>query len=262
MADTKDLPIIQGKTFPLVLRWETEPIIYKAITAIQQSAPARLTVTGHGFPDGWRCAITNVKGMTEINAEANNLRDKDYNPITVVDANTVEINKINAAGFKAHVANSGILQGNTPVDLTGYTARLSICDRTAKWSESTAHIWNASTDYEVGAYVVLANGSTVLVCTTAGTSGGTRPTAAGSDGTVIWMVSGDFVGPKELTRFVSPTDIVLNTALHTITLTISATDTAAFAWKKGVYDLELVSASGVVTALLTGSVTVTKEVTT
>lgn len=196
MADTKDLSLVQGKTFSLALRWETEPILYRTITAIQQSAPARLTVTGHGFPDGWRCAVTNVKGMTDINAEANSLRDKDYNPITVIDANTVEINAINAAGFKAYTSG-GVLQGNTPVDLTGYTARMDIKDK-------------------IG-------------------------------GTVLYSVT---------------PDIVLNTTLHTITLTISATDTAAFTWKKGVYDLELVSASGVVTALLTGAAYVTKEVTT
>ena len=94
MADTKDLSLVQGKTFSLVLRWETEPIVYKTITAIQQSAPARLTVAGHGIPDGWRCAVTNVKGMTEINAEANALRDTDYNPITVVDPNTIEIEQL------------------------------------------------------------------------------------------------------------------------------------------------------------------------
>lgn len=198
MADTKDLSLVQGKTFSLVLRWETEPIVYKTITAIQQSAPARLTVAGHGIPDGWRCAVTNVKGMTEINAEANALRDTDYNPITVVDPNTIEINAINAAGFKAYTSG-GVIQFNTPVDLTGYTARMQIKAK---------------------------------------------------------------VGGTVLKSLVSPTDITLNTAASTITLTISATDTAAFAWKSGVYDLELVSAAGVVTALLTGKVTVAKEVTT
>ena len=128
MADTKDLPLVQGKTFNLVLRWETEPVIYRPITAIQQTAPVRLTVTGHGAPDGWRCGVTNVKGMTEINAEANALREKDYNAVTVIDANTLEINSINAAGFKPYVSG-GILQFNTPVDLSGYVARMKIKDK-------------------------------------------------------------------------------------------------------------------------------------
>jgi hypothetical protein len=50
--------------------------------------------------------------------------------------------------------------------------------------------------------------------------------------------------------------------LKTIALLIDATASAAFTFKNGVYDLELVSGSGIVTALLAGSVTVTQEVTT
>lgn len=122
---TQDLYLQQGKTQPLVLRCETVPIVYKTISAIQQTAPVRMTVTSHGIIDGWRAAVTNVKGMTEINSEANNLKDKDYHAVTVVDANTVEINDINAAGFKAYTSG-GILQFNTPMDLAGYDARLEI----------------------------------------------------------------------------------------------------------------------------------------
>lgn len=197
MADTKDLQITQGKTFSLVLRWETEPIQYKKITAITQDAPVRLTVTAHGIPNGWRCAVTNVKGMAEINAEANNLKDKDFNPVTVIDPNTIEINAINAAGFRPYVSG-GILQFNTPVNMTGYTARLSIKDKV---------------------------GGTLLKSLTTENAG-----------------------------------ITLDVAACTITITISATDTAQFDWKKAVYELEMVSPSDVVTALLFGGATVSKEV--
>lgn len=199
MADTKDLVIQQGKTFALVLRWETEPTVYRPVTAIQQTAPVRLTVPSHGAPEGWRCAITNVKGMTEINGEANNLKDKDYKSVTVVDASTLEINEINAAGFKAYVSG-GVLQYNTPVALTGYTARLAIKDKV---------------------------GGTLLLSLTTENGG-----------------------------------ITLNAITSTITLSISATATAALAWKSGVYELEVVSSSGVVTALMTGKIIVSKEVTT
>jgi len=204
MADTKDLPIVQGKTFALVLRWETEPVIYRPITAIQQTAPVRLTVAAHGAPDGWRCAVSNVKGMTEINAEANSLREKDFNHVTVIDANTLEINSINAAGFKPYVSG-GILQYNTPVDLTGYVARMKVKDKV---------------------------GGIVLASTEAGDA------------------------PLDILS------IALDTAKSTITLTISATATAALTWTRGVYELEMVSSTGVVTAILSGKVTVAKEVTT
>ena len=57
-------------------------------------------------------------------------------------------------------------------------------------------------------------------------------------------------------------DIVLGGAAGTIVATISATATAALASSfSGVWDIELVSGSGVVTRLLEGAVTVSPEVT-
>ena len=66
-----------------------------------------------------------------------------------------------------------------------------------------------------------------------------------------------------LASLVSPTDIVLDNTNHTITVTISATATAAYTFSEGVYDLELVSgdATPVVTKLLSGNVHVADEVT-
>ena len=118
MAESNDLTILKGRTFTLVLRWETAPIVYKAITAIEQSAPARLTVPGHGCVDGWRAAVTGVKEV----------RSADYQTVTIVDANTIEFNELDASGFKAYVSG-GFLQYLTPVDLTGYTGRMKIKDK-------------------------------------------------------------------------------------------------------------------------------------
>lgn len=56
-------------------------------------------------------------------------------------------------------------------------------------------------------------------------------------------------------------NITLGGTAGTITLTISATDTAAIAAGRYVYDLELVSAGGIVTRLLQGVVTVSANVT-
>lgn len=63
----------------------------------------------------------------------------------------------------------------------------------------------------------------------------------------------------------APLDVIVTTidnVAKTITISISATDTAAFTWRRGSYDFEMVSGGGEVTALLTGSVSVTPEVTT
>ena len=55
--------------------------------------------------------------------------------------------------------------------------------------------------------------------------------------------------------------IALGGSAGTITLSISATDTAALTAGRYVYDLELVSAGGIVTRLLQGVVTVSANVT-
>lgn len=55
--------------------------------------------------------------------------------------------------------------------------------------------------------------------------------------------------------------LLIDPLLGKTTLGLSATETAALAWRKGKYDLELVSPAGVVTRLLYGVITVSPEVT-
>jgi hypothetical protein len=55
--------------------------------------------------------------------------------------------------------------------------------------------------------------------------------------------------------------ITLGGAAGTIALLISATDTAAFTFDSAVYDLEIISAGGVVTEVMSGTVTLGDEVT-
>jgi hypothetical protein len=199
MALKKDLAVRQGSTFVQLVRWETDVLTYKTISAVGLTAPVTITATGHGVPNGWRVAITGAKGPTQINAASVPPKASDYVEATVVDANTLTINTINAVGLKAYTGN-GVLQYYTPHDLSGYTARLTVKDK--------------------------LGGVELLSLTTE--NGG---------------ISVDNVGKL-------------------ITITVTATASAALAWVKGVYDLELVSPTGVVTALMYGTVTVTKEVTT
>ena len=80
--------------------------------------------------------------------------------------------------------------------------------------------------------------------------------------TARMMIRATAESTTTLASLVSPTDIVLDDTAHTITITISATATAAYTFTVGVYDLELVvTATGVVTKLLSGNVTVVSEVT-
>ena len=113
------LEIVQGDTWEPVFRWYNKDLkVYKSITAVPQTAPVHLTVTGHGVPDGWTVLVDNVLGMKELN-------DVGETPATLVDANTIELNAVNAAGFKAYTSG-GTIEYFSPWDLTDYTARMDV----------------------------------------------------------------------------------------------------------------------------------------
>lgn len=197
----KDLVIQRGKTFEYPVRWAVDPIVYKPITGITNAAPAVITCTSHGAPDGWEVAVVSVKGMTQINCLKFDKKGHALNThkATVASLSTIELNDVNASDFGAYTSG-GYIQYDTPADLTGFAARMSIKDK--------------------------VGGTELLSLTT---------------------VNGK---------------IVLDAVARTITLILTATETAALLFPKGVYDLELVSPTGFVTAVLSGAVTVSKEVTT
>jgi hypothetical protein len=128
MTKKLNLVIRQGETFTRVIRWETPPYVYKAITAITQAAPVQITAVGHGLKSGWRAAVVSVRGMKEINAEHSPPRDSEFHQVTVVDVDNVTLNDVNSSDFSAYTSG-GYLQYYTPVNLTGYTARMTIKDR-------------------------------------------------------------------------------------------------------------------------------------
>ncbi len=128
MATTKKMNILRGKTYLLPIRFEVEPVISKPITAISTASGfPRLTVPGHGAPNGWSGYVIGVDSPRQINAGFP-VRDCDFRKMTVIDANTIEFNELDASGFKAYVSG-GFLQYRTPVDLTGYTGRMKIKDK-------------------------------------------------------------------------------------------------------------------------------------
>ena len=73
----------------------------------------------------------------------------------------------------------------------------------------------------------------------------------------------DYVGGTALLELTTENGgIAIDNAAKTITLTISAEDTEAIDWTSGVYDLEMISDTDEVTAILTGRVSVSQEITT
>lgn len=127
MTIYKDFELRHGETFQHMVRWESLPFVYRAITAIAKQAPARITAPSHDFVDGWRVAVVSVVGMKQINAENNPPRPHDFHPVTVIDADTVELNDVNASEFSAYITG-GYLMAYSPVDIDGYTARMSVRD--------------------------------------------------------------------------------------------------------------------------------------
>jgi hypothetical protein len=191
-----DLTTAQGSTFEQTAFWETPPLVYKAITDITLSGPVRVQAPGHGLLNGYRAAVIEVEGTTELNATHTPFLDEEYHAVTVLDADNIEFNDLPAIDF-TNYRTGGFLVYNTPKALAGFTARMTIKDKV---------------------------GGTVLLALT------------------------------------SPSAIAIGTS--SVVITVTATQTAALAVGRWVYDLELVSAGGVVTKLLTGLFKVTPEVTT
>lgn len=117
-----------NESFSRVIRWGAKPIVYAPITGIAQAAPVVFTAVGHGLVDGWRAAPVSVVGMKQINAKDSPPSDDDYHQVTVIDVDHVSMNDIDASLFSAYTSG-GYLRYLTPMDLTGYTARMQIKDK-------------------------------------------------------------------------------------------------------------------------------------
>ena len=113
--------IYQGSTFKEVLRWESSTKTYKPITGISQNAPCTIDCAGHGLTTGWRFKVSNVKGMKEINSS-------EYYIGTADTADVVSINSLNSLDYSAYVSG-GVVEYNTPVDLSTMTARMQVREK-------------------------------------------------------------------------------------------------------------------------------------
>jgi hypothetical protein len=184
--------VIQGGTFNEVLRWESSTKSYSPITNVINSAPVIITAVAHGIPIGWRAKVTNVMGMKEINSS------DVYHTVTDITTDTVTINAVNSLGYSVYISG-GVLEYNTPVDLTSMTARAQV---------------RAKLD----------------------------------DPLVIIELTTENGG------------ITIDNYMKTITLTISATDTAALTFNTAVYSLEIID-KGNVNPFCTGTLSLIKEVT-
>lgn len=118
------LCLIPGTTHKSILRVMQPQFEYRPVTAIAASAPVRLTVPGHGLPaESWHCWLTRVQQMPELNREP--LRQLPHR-VTVVDDDTLEINRISATGQQPR---GGELVYQPPVDLAGVEVVMRVFDK-------------------------------------------------------------------------------------------------------------------------------------
>lgn len=112
--------VYQGGTFKQVLRWESATKAYIPITGIAKSAPVAITVPLHNIPPGWRVKVLNAGGMKEIN-------DDTYHQATVITENLIELNDVVSLNYSPYTTG-GVVEYNLPINLSGYTAKLTLAD--------------------------------------------------------------------------------------------------------------------------------------
>jgi len=121
------LVLTQGSTYSKPVRWGANTLVYREITGVTNGAPAIVSCPSHGIPEAWRVEVVSVLGMTEINSTGKG-KDYDYHEATVIDGDTIELNDVNSAEYHQYTGG-GYLKFYKPVDLTGYSARMSFKDK-------------------------------------------------------------------------------------------------------------------------------------
>jgi hypothetical protein len=189
--------IYQGSTFQETLRWESETKTYVPISAITKDAPCVITTSAHVIPLGWRVRVTNVAGMKEINS----VGDDAYYLVTGKTSTTLSLNKVNSLGYTAYTSG-GVVEYNTPVPLTGYTALMQIRETL----ESTTVIHQMTSAAGGGIQINTTDSTIFLTIPAAITTGFSFDSAVysleltNSSGVVTPFMAGNLTLVREVTR--------------------------------------------------------------
>lgn len=128
-AGNTDFCVDAGETFDPIVRWSSDTLISKAISAISNAAPADVTTGAvHGLTVGWRVAVVSAKGMLEINAKDFPPSDDELSPVTKIHNTTkVELGEKNSSDYSAYTSG-GWLVWYDPVDLIAATGTFKVWD--------------------------------------------------------------------------------------------------------------------------------------
>ena len=122
---SQDLEIIEGSTFTRVVRWESNPLVYKAITGITKAGPVAITAVGHGLTEGWRSAVVSAGGMRQINAKSMPPRESEFHVVSITSSSVITFNEVNSQDYTAYTSGGSLVYW-TPHDLASYTARMQV----------------------------------------------------------------------------------------------------------------------------------------
>lgn len=137
------LAIEVGVTYVVVYRYGGAPLIYKPIAAVTAYLPLTLTATAHGVTDGWPVAFRGLG--SGVDASDWPPTNKDFFFATVVDANTISINDLDATVLTAYTSG-GILAYYTPTSLAGATAVFTLSSADSCGNETVVLTTNAVLD--------------------------------------------------------------------------------------------------------------------
>lgn len=116
-----NLTIRRGASSDIPIRIETDELIYRPITAMTRSAPLQITATAHGLPNGWRAAIQNAGGSSEINLPWDRLRDADLRKIAWIDADHFTFPEINSSSWRTYTSGGQVVYYQ-PLDLSAFSS--------------------------------------------------------------------------------------------------------------------------------------------
>jgi hypothetical protein len=119
------LSIYRGATFRHAMRLATRVLAFREVSAVALSSPIAITITAHGIIDGWPVRLRCADGLEQTEDDCGHAIDPcAWYRAKVLDANTITL-AISGKCLTPYVSG-GVVEFETPMDLTGATARMQI----------------------------------------------------------------------------------------------------------------------------------------